>query len=142
MYSAKTWKPLQFECLHNSNDFLLPVVVRVMETPLYKDIVVSSSQFYQQWGFTIPLKYHHSELILFLPIICPETKIFTGDIVFLYFDLWVMKHVIDLLLRLYRKNIVTKDVENNCNSLKITLKSVFYKWNSVADLSLDPLVHL
>ena len=35
VYFSKTWKPLQLECLHNSNNFLLPLVVRVMETPLY-----------------------------------------------------------------------------------------------------------
>ena len=35
VYFSKTWKPLQLECLHNSNDFLFPLVVRVMETPLY-----------------------------------------------------------------------------------------------------------
>ena len=35
VYFSKTWKPLQLKCLHNSNNFLLPLVVRVMETPLY-----------------------------------------------------------------------------------------------------------
>ena len=35
MYFSKTLKPLQLECLHNSNIFLLPLAVRVMETPLY-----------------------------------------------------------------------------------------------------------
>ena len=34
MYFSKTWKPLQLECLYYSNDFLFPLVVRDMETPL------------------------------------------------------------------------------------------------------------
>ena len=36
VYFSKTWKPLELECLHNSNDFLLSLVVWVIETPLYK----------------------------------------------------------------------------------------------------------
>ena len=35
VYFSKTWKPLQLECLHNSNNIPLPLVVRVMETILY-----------------------------------------------------------------------------------------------------------
>ena len=47
VYFAKSWKPLQLECLQYSNDFLLPLIVRVMETPLYLHPIEDKENYLQ-----------------------------------------------------------------------------------------------